>query len=211
MSNNKDSVSAKNAPTAGIVATGVPEYSSMAEEYIATWSEGSEKPLEQQGEEILAQFSGKLLDEQKREIIEKALNTAGYALGLAFRICSLQTHIHGTVLIKDQKFDISFTPEIADKQAIDDTLNGPHYLTEGLAESYRHMYEETLKENIRLRAMLPAQPSPQAESEEDFIEAAENEAMKIEGCRPGDHNHDCPCGAFESGALWARERLTRKP
>lgn len=99
----------------------------------------------------------------------------------------------------------------ADKQAIDDTLKGPHYLTDGLAESYRHMYEDTLKENNRLRELLAAQPSPQAESEEDFIEAAENEAMKIEGCRPSDHNHDCPCGAFEMGAMWARERLTRKP
>jgi hypothetical protein len=49
------------------------------------------------------------------------------------------------------------------------------------------------------------------ESEDDFIDACEIEAMKIEDCKPGDHHHDCPCGAFEMGAMWARERLTRKP
>ena len=152
--------------------------------------EGSEKTLEQQGEELLAQFSGALTDSQKQEIVEKALNTAAYALGLAFRVCDLKTHINGTVVIKDQKFDISFTPESADKQAIDDTLKGSH----GMDKLMIHRFQaKTIKNALRLamnvlnsrikkdqtamdRELLKAdefieniltaaaQPSPQAES-----------------------------------------------
>jgi hypothetical protein len=55
-------------------------------------------------------FRGAVTDPQhKKELINKSIETAAYALGMAYKVCGLQNHISGTVVIDNQLFELKFT------------------------------------------------------------------------------------------------------
>lgn len=62
--------------------------------------------------EIEINLEGSITDsKEKIALISKSVETAGYALGYAFIMCGLQTHIETTIVMEGRRFKLSFKKE----------------------------------------------------------------------------------------------------